>query len=247
MGKIEDLKAFYCELDWRQGGEHWAEDWGGSKNQWIGTILPRIISFLPANKIVELGPGHGRISVFLNDYCKKLDLVDLCPNCIEICKAKFAGNNKIQYICNNGQNLGDIAAGTVDFVFSIFSLVHSDSKNLYNYLADIEDKLDRNGVAFIHHSNAREYLDSELYLELDEYRDTSVSAEVFNDLTIEAGLVCIKQEIFGWDQDQVLTDCFSVVTKPGSRWATRRRVFRNHFFSLEAQLMKQHSRLYGSA
>ncbi|MBP1643429.1 MAG: hypothetical protein H6Q03_2098, partial [Acidobacteria bacterium] len=49
MPTIDDnLRLWGSEYDWHDRGEEWSEVWGGSRSQWLGSILPRLRAFLPA-------------------------------------------------------------------------------------------------------------------------------------------------------------------------------------------------------
>lgn len=249
MGTIEDSKIYYDNYDWRHTGEQWASRWGGTDVQWFGTILPRIHVFLPATTILEIGAGHGRLAQFLEPYCDRLFVVDMTECCIEACRKRFAGNPKVECVLNDGLSLGWVEDGTIDFIFSFFSLVHADNATMRSYMFEMADKLRPNGVAFIHHSNAAACLDVEAADDaaLNDYRDASVSADIVAELAKEAGLTCRSQELFGWEIDKLLTDCFSVLARPCARFGKPNTVIRNWDFPFEAAKLGQLSEAYGAS
>jgi SAM-dependent methyltransferase len=124
---------------------------------WYGSILPRIHNFVPANTILEIGPGFGRWSQFLANHCEKLILVDLSSKCIDACKKRFAGNPRINYYVNDGFSLEMIPDDSIDLVFSFDSLVHVEDDVIKKYISQLSKKLKQNGVGVIHHSNLGEY------------------------------------------------------------------------------------------
>jgi SAM-dependent methyltransferase len=249
MGTIEDNKVYYDNYDWQRTGEHWASRWGGTDVQWYGTILPRIHIFLPVTTILEIGAGHGRLSQFLVSHCDRLILVDMTECCAEACRKRFAGIPKVECVHNDGLSLAGVERASVDFVFSFFSLVHADDMTMKSYVFEIAEKLSPTGVAFIHHSNAATCRDVAPGDEavLNNYRDASVSSEIVAEFARKAGLVCCSQELFGWDSDQLLTDCFSVLTRQRSRFAWRNTVICNRDFPFEAEKLGQLSKAYGDS
>ena len=90
MPTIERNLSLWANYNWEQEGEEWSSAWGGSEFQWQWTLLPRIGAFIPAATILELGPGFGRWTNYLKDYCDQLIGVDLSENCIRACQAKFS-------------------------------------------------------------------------------------------------------------------------------------------------------------
>src|SRR5215467_10639155 len=89
MPSIADNLKVWDGYDWFRHGEEWSSEWGGSDAQWHSSIFPRIHRFLPADTILEIGPGSGRWTQYLKDYCAHLIVVDLSPSCIEMCRARF--------------------------------------------------------------------------------------------------------------------------------------------------------------
>jgi SAM-dependent methyltransferase len=249
MATVADTRLYYDHFDWRYTGEFWARRWGGSDMQWYGTILPRIHRFIPARTILEIGPGQGRLSTYLEPHATdRLVLIDLTRRCVEGCSRRFRDNPKVQCLLGDGQSLGPIADGSVDFVFSFFSLVHADAATLRCYILDIARTLGPQGVAFLHHSNAAECVigDAARDAALEDERDTSVSANKVANFIADAGLVWRSQELFGWETGSMLTDCFTVFSRSHSRVRTAEMRIYNWEFPAEAAKFGQLARAYGS-
>jgi hypothetical protein len=67
--EVSENKAVWDgKYHWADGGDEWSAPWGGVAHQWYGSILPRIMPFVPANHIVEIACGKGRMTQFLKDY-----------------------------------------------------------------------------------------------------------------------------------------------------------------------------------
>lgn len=201
-----------------QAGDEWSYAWGGTDNLWNKTIYPRIKLNLPADHILEIAPGFGRITQYLASLCKTLTVVDLTPRCIEACKERFKDYRHIRYFVNDGKSLEMIADNSIDFVFSWDSLVHAESDVLRSYLLQLSRKLKEGGAGFLHHSNVGAYKNpdtGQLSVVNKHWRATSMSAELFRQYCKEAGLICVTQEIIGWG-GEILNDCFSFFIKDSS-------------------------------
>src|SRR5438034_3825348 len=125
--------------------------------QYNGTILQRIKSYIPANRILEIACGYGRWTQYLKDLCKNLIVIDISWECIQACKQRFPECSHIEYHVNDGTTLDMISDSCVDFVFSFDSLVHADESVMNAYICQLQRILINGGVAFIHHSNLGEY------------------------------------------------------------------------------------------
>jgi methyltransferase family protein len=247
----QNLRAWDVEYGWPDAGEEWSKLWGGSEAQWFDTLLPRIRQFLPANRILEIAPGHGRWTRFLKDWCSHLVVVDLSANCIEACRNTLLSCSHITYHVNDGRSLHMIDDRSIDLAFSFDSLVHAEADVVGSYLEGLAAKLKPNGVGFIHHSHLGSYsrsfalmrklphrlrsgLEEIGLLPHDHWRAHSMSAELFEKLCGSVGLVCIGQELVNWNS-RIAIDAFSLFTPERSVWSRPNRVLRNMRFMQEAE------------
>lgn len=231
--------------------------------QWYGAIFPRIKSHVPTNRILEIACGHGRWTQYLRGLCKSLIVVDLCQECIDACRQRFADCLHIEYHVNDGKSLEMIPDSCVDFAFSFDSLVHADVSVMKAYLCELQRILNNDGVAFIHHSNLGEYHRRYLRIRaipsleglllrlgmLEEdlhWRDFTVDARKVETLAEKHGLKCISQEIIPWRTKRLFIDCLSTIVKSSSSKTRINRVWRNESFMQEAQNLLQLSQLYDS-
>ena len=122
-----NLEIWNESWDWSGRGDEWSDWWGGTPALWFGALLPRIHAFLPAETILEIGPGYGRWSQYLKGLCRRLVLVDLAERCIEHCRGRFADASNIEYHVNDGRSLAMVEDGSVDLAFSFDSLVHAEA------------------------------------------------------------------------------------------------------------------------
>ena len=251
MANTNSNEKVWSEYDWSRGGDEWSRGWGGPEYQWSGMLYPRLREFLPAGTILEIAPGYGRWTHYLLPLCDRLVGVDIAPNCVEACRARFADQPHATFQKNDGLTLDMVGDGEVDFAVSIDSLVHCDAYIVESYIGELARTLSADGVAFLHHSNLEEYLDpdtGELPFENTTWRGKSMSARLFDDYCGEAGLLCIGQEKLRWlERDDWFRDCLSMLTRPGSRFARANRVIENRDYPAQAAAMAELAGFYGPA
>jgi SAM-dependent methyltransferase len=241
------------KYDWKDAGEEWSERWGSSAAQWSGTILPRIKSWLPAATILEIGPGYGRWTHYLKDYCERLLIVDRAAECIEACQKRFPAEPKITGYVNQGGSLAMIPNDSVDFVFSFDVFVHIKREVVEEYIREFSRTLKNGGRGFIHHSNLGAYANSWFrrlpgaltklltkwhVFDEDHHRTLTMSADLFRTLGAQHGLHCVKQELVNW-RGRRLIDCFSWFERTDSPAPRPVEIIRNRNFMREAAVVRQ--------
>lgn len=254
----ENIEEWGSRYEWSRQGDDWSQPFGGSHRLWGGIVHPRVMAFLPARHILEIAPGHGRMTQFLLASCERLTAVDLNASCLAACQERFAGVANLELHVNDGRSLGMVADRSVDLAFSFDSLVHVDADVMEAYLQELGRTLAPDGVAFLHHSNAAAFLrpirrmterfaptlGEPISRRLNRnWRSAEVSAEGVAALAAEAGLRCVVQESVNW-LARLPTDCFSTVTRAGSRWDRAPRVVRNLSFMREAARLRRVAELY---
>lgn len=261
MVSIKDNKLWWdSHYDWAEAGDEWSLPWGSAEAQWYGSILPRIHRFLPAGEAVEIASGFGRWTQFLKEHCDHLTGFDLAENCVTACQQRFAGDDRVAFVTNDGATLPGIADRSVDFAFSFDSLVHVDQATIAAYLAELSRVLKPTGVAFIHHSNlgaltgvgqrlnrVRKVGGVLRRLHVTEYthmRDATVSAEFVAAEAERAGLACIAQEVTPWLTRRTLIDCMSVIVPADSPAARPNQVVVNKNFSREPEYIARLAPIY---
>jgi SAM-dependent methyltransferase len=76
------------------------------------------------------------------------------------------------------------------------------------------------------------------------WRDPGPSAKSFMEACSKAGLTCVSQELVPWFSGNFLIDCFSLVTRPDSRWDRSHRVVKNPYFMDEGRSIGSYSAAY---
>lgn len=243
MPTLEENLATWHRHNWAKNGDEWSKPWGTTTAAWYGMLLPRIHNWVRCGRALEIAPGYGRWTQFLKDFADELIIVDLVEKCIDGCRQRFAQSNNVQYFVNDGRSLEMVAEWSVDFVFSFDSLVHAEADVMQAYLEQLAMKLSRDGVAFMHHSNAAalpgwtrwlRWLSDQHWrlaaLNPDkDWRALSVSAALVKQWAAAAGLQCRSQEIVTWGTP-FFSDCLSVITRRSSKWARSTVVSHNPNF-----------------
>jgi SAM-dependent methyltransferase len=185
--------------------------------------------------------------------------VDLNANCIDTCTRRFAASARMHFYRNDGKSLDMVPNNSIDFIFSLDSLVHAEADVIGAYLAQFNRILRPEGVAFIHHSNYGAFAVGSTVMALGRvrglrhllwrfrlggiqpnyhWRAESMSAVRFRSLCTQHGTRCVEQEMVNWGAD-FLNDCFSTVVRGDSLdWPQETRIIENFRFMEEAARIK---------
>jgi SAM-dependent methyltransferase len=251
-----------ASYDWAAAGDEWSTAWGSTESEWHATLLPRLRSFTPSPRVLEIACGFGRWSQYLIPRSEQYVGIDLAAAAVEGCRERFAGVANARFEVTDGRSLDMVDDGSIDLAFSFDSLVHVESDVIEAYLSELKKKLAPQGVAFLHHSNlgnvkpigqpwrvatrAHERLAGRSTVGLDHWRGPSVSADQFATAAKAAGLVCFGQEVLNWGGARLI-DCISLVTQPGSRWDRPLVRVTNPYFMAEAASAARTASLYDSS
>jgi hypothetical protein len=265
----ENLES-WNQYNWSNGGEEWSAQFGGTKALWSFFLYPRIERFLPASTILEIAPGYGRWTQFLQGLCQSMIAIDISEKCIEHCKVRFASSSHVQFYVNDGFSLSVVPDGSVDFAFSFDALVHAEKDVLASYVTQVGKKLTADGIGFFHHSNLgtyrrrlamlaryrrlpirlrryilrEDYFQRLLSINFGGWRAESMTAGLFRDDCERAGLSCIGQELINWGGGKCLIDAISVFTRRGSRWDREFVCLKNEKFVENASTTERLAQLY---
>lgn len=229
---------------WEAAGDEWSVAWGGARSQWFGTLYPRIHRLLPAGRILEIAPGHGRWTQFLLNHCNEYFGVDISENCVQACMRRFSSSTRAHFFKNDGRSLAMIPDSSVDFVFSFDSLVHAEIDVMQDYIWQVCQKLTPTGTAFLHHSNAMG--DSIDVQEVQEgARGGSVSASLVKQLIEDCrGKVLIQEEI-NWIR-KARIDCMTTFVGEKSPVNLPYQLIQNDNFLLEARVVRTYQSPYAA-
>jgi SAM-dependent methyltransferase len=246
MVSVDENKALWNrDYGWPQAGDEWSGAWGSPRAQWLGCILPRIFPFVKG-RILEIAPGRGRWTQFLQAHCTSLIGIDLAPSCIEQCKQRFREHANLEFQLNDGLTLPMVGDASIDFAFSFDSLVHAEADAVSSYVRELARVLKPGAVAFIHHSNlaaVRRSLWDKLKrrisgIPFDQHtRASTMSAAKMRAFLSQSRMSCLQQELIPWGNGwPVLIDCLStIVNSPGKECV----IVENHRFMEEAAAIKR--------
>lgn len=248
MPSIDDNRRSWSSFGWHERGDEWSAAWGGSQSLWRGTLLPRIGNDLPTGHVLEIAPGHGRITQFLLPLCARYTGVDLVEGCVASCRQRFANAKHAQFVPTDGRSLPGVADGSVDFVISWDSLVHVDLDVLTAYLHELARVLRAGARAFVHHSNLGAFRGANGQPTIDNphWRDPGVDADAVQRAARDCGLRCVAQELVQWSTPH-LQDCFTLLRQPdGSNTADRAATQRSEHpgFAAEMEHLQRVAALY---
>jgi SAM-dependent methyltransferase len=247
MASISDNRTLWdATYEWPEEGGEWSACWGIPQAQWVGCLLPRVFPFLKG-RILEIAPGYGRWTQFLQPHCSSLIGIDLAQTCVDRCVQRFGDYPNLEFRANDGLTFPMIEDGTIDFAFSFDSLVHAEADVMASYAKELSRVLKPGGFAFLHHSNlaairrqSAPYIIKNLLTRAPfqpHWRALSMSAEKMRAFAQGAGMRCIQQEIVPWGTGwPLMTDCMStIVNTPGDQC----HVFKNPRFMEEAAAIKR--------
>ena len=147
---IEEQKYWNNVDIWTEGGHEWSKLFGSTENLWNKHLFDDLKEFR-GKKILEIAPGHGRITQFLTILAEEISVIDLNPTCIEKTKEKLEHHVSNYFVCD-GKSLTPIKNDSQDLVFSYDSFVHMHKNVIDDYLSEINRVLKLGGKGFIHHS-----------------------------------------------------------------------------------------------
>ena len=236
MPSPEENRRNWSEYDWSAGGHEWYGAFGGASGAWQMAVLPRLQAFLPAEHVLEIGPGHGLWASYLRPHAQRMTLVDVTPGCIEACRKRF-GKRRMTYVVNDGRTLTEVGDGWIDLAFSMSSLVHADLSDMRSYIVELARVLKPGGIALLHHSNIGEYDFDSIPLTENGWRGRDVTHAAIAEACADVGLSCRVQELIPWGSHR-LVDCISLIARPVQFVPEPEPVvFENHSFFLPAQHM----------
>jgi ubiquinone/menaquinone biosynthesis C-methylase UbiE len=168
--------------------------------------------------MLEIGAGGGRFTEVLLPKCSKLIAVDTSPTMLELLRARFAGDSRLEAQLSDGQGLGQIADESVDAAFSYGVFVHLQHWDIYHYLAELRRVLGPGGKALIQHSNVLSELGwakftREVAPQLNKhklpYTFVVNTPALMREFIVRAGLECIELRT-----DIARRDCLAFIRKP---------------------------------
>ena len=144
--------AKYSGDPWIPEGKYFALAEKFMDQSWRDVVFP-FIEDCNFERVVDLAAGHGRNSVKLGEISQKVFILDIQPGNVDVCKKRFAGDDKFEFAVNNGYDLMPVETESVTLVYCFDAMVHFDSDVVRSYLADTKRVLISGGRGFFHCSN----------------------------------------------------------------------------------------------
>jgi SAM-dependent methyltransferase len=148
-------------------GDEWGDPGASALRRWLGTLTGKgrfrslhlvarryIEPFVGPDKVcLEIGPGGGRWTQFLVG-ARELILVDLNPEFFEYLRRRFPeAAPRMRFYETSGYELGGVADGSVDFVFSFGTFVHIEPEGIDAYLGELRRVLRPGGIASLQYAD----------------------------------------------------------------------------------------------
>lgn len=147
----EHLRSLYNAYDWSQRGEEWTRD-----DTWKQSVVDELlVPFVPSGAVaVEIGPGGGRWTEYLQRRASRLYLIDVAEKAIRLCHARFATCDNIEYILGDGRSIA-VPSASIDVIWSFDVFVHVNPLDARAYIAEFDRVLKPGGRAVVHHPGDR--------------------------------------------------------------------------------------------
>lgn len=115
-------------------------------------VLQRVSSLETTSELsmVEIGCGLGRMTHYFAELFSKVYALDVSPEMLSQAKSYWRHLQNVEWIHGNGEDLHQIASGTIDFVFSFLVLQHiPDPRIVINYIRESERVMKKGGIALL--------------------------------------------------------------------------------------------------
>jgi ubiquinone/menaquinone biosynthesis C-methylase UbiE len=187
---VDENRKIWNFYDWSKLGEEWGEK-TPDPEKWRSDLLEKMMFHYlqPDSFILEIGPGGGRWSQYLQKIARKLILVDIAIACLNLCKKRFEDMTNIEYHLIEHDNIDFLPSESIDYVWSYDVFVHINPSDVERYVANISRILKNNGIAIIHHSGGEYESVSE---ELSGFR-SKLTADKFREYVTSKGMKMIEQ------------------------------------------------------
>jgi len=184
--------------------DHYGYRWGGGHAQTVGNLAKFADTFLRPwtsgrydLNILELSPGAGRFSSELLRYASRMTLVDMSPDCIEVCRERFRYlPTTINYQVNDGTSLTVVDDVPFDLIACFDSMVHMHPTVIEGYVHQMAELVRSDGVLWLDHSGKGE---------TESGHRSAMTPDSMREIAARAGLTVVDQTFRnGWDCVSVL-------------------------------------------
>lgn len=162
--------------------------------------------------LVELACGRGRhaaraLSAY--DDMRRICLVDIFEENIEFCRKRFAGDDRVSVVVNNGFDFQPLPDGYATGIYSYDAMVHFEYDTVISYLRDAARLLVPGGRAFFHHSNYDKTPGTSFH-DNPGWRNY-MSVGLFSHIAQRSGFKVIEQVVLDWTEPRL--DCLTLLER----------------------------------
>ena len=196
---IRKTREYWDGYEWHDGNV-WTSGVerlrGVPNEEWASQMMRKLVldHTVEGSTVLEIGPGSGRWSAYLQPACDRLILIDVSGKAIDLCRRRFATATNIEYHVSADGSLTTIDDDSADLIFAYGVFVDFDEAWSERLLGEFPRILRPGGRAVIHHRDYLPYADAATFetlaskhgLELVEqnYRLTARPGEVFTVMSL---------------------------------------------------------------
>ena len=125
----------------------------------------------PADAVVDLGCGIGRVTRYVAPLCREIWAVDVSETMLRFARERLAELPNVRFLVGRGTSLPELETGSIDFVYSLLTLQHVEREHAFRLLREVRRVLREGGRAFLTFPNllSDEYLQAFLHsVDVDE-------------------------------------------------------------------------------
>lgn len=167
------------------------------ERHWDDLIWPMLKHIkIDGTHIVDLAAGHGRNSAKLEQFAKKITIVDINEQNIAFCKKRFEGDDRFNFINNDGATISELPDGSATFFYTFDSMVHFDYEIVQSYIREAFRVMAPKGLAFFHYSNFTDAPGSS-FRDNPHWRNF-MSINFFNHMALLEGFEVVESKALPW-------------------------------------------------
>lgn len=190
---VEQNRYVWEKYDWSKQGEEWTDTQnpGQSKESLVQHYMLKYIK--KDSNILEIGPGGGRWTEYLQPLANHLTLVDITPKCIEICKERFKDKHNIDYNVISDIDLSFVPDNSLDYIWSYNVFVHVNPSDTEKYVKQFARIMKDGSIAIIQHPG--NYYDPKVR---KHGWKSSLNADMMKEMVVKNGFTLIVQDKQEW-------------------------------------------------
>jgi cyclopropane fatty-acyl-phospholipid synthase-like methyltransferase len=167
-----------------------------------------LLKYIPEGvTVLEVGPGGGRWTEYLQPRASRLFLADISEKCLSLCRERFHDRDNIEYRFIADDGLAFLDEASIDRIWSYDVFVHINPTDIDAYLGDFRRILKPGGVGVVHHAGGS----YGSHASRTEFFRSYMDRDFFAHLVRKHGLVLVEQNE---ELAHMPGDVISVLRKP---------------------------------